>query len=52
MLNVHTADAMLRKMIILAGFASLTAGCSAISEDACTVGSWESFGYEDGRNAV
>ena len=41
---------MLRKMIVLAGFASLIAGCSTISEEACVAGSWESLGYEDGRN--
>jgi len=26
------------------------AGCSTISEEACVAGSWESLGYEDGRN--
>ena len=41
---------MLKKMIIMAGFASLALGCSTISEEACVAGSWESLGYEDGRN--
>lgn len=50
MLNVRLEDAMLRKIIILTGFVSLIAGCSTISEEACIAGSWESLGYEDGRN--
>lgn len=41
---------MLRKTIILVGFAVLSAGCSTISEESCIAGSWESLGYEDGRN--
>ncbi|MEP3653400.1 MAG: DUF2799 domain-containing protein [Litorimonas sp.] len=41
---------MLRKTIILAGFAVLAAGCSTISEESCIAGTWESLGYEDGRN--
>jgi len=41
---------MLRKTIILAAFAGLAAGCSTISKDSCIAGSWESLGYEDGRN--
>jgi len=40
---------MLRKTIILTGFAVLAAGCSTISKDSCIAGSWESLGYEDGR---
>ena len=41
---------MLRQTIILAGFAVMAAGCSTISKDSCIAGSWESLGYEDGRN--
>jgi len=41
---------MLRKTIFLAGFAFLSAGCATISEESCIAGSWESLGYEDGRN--
>lgn len=41
---------MLRKTLILAGFAMLAAGCATISEESCIAGSWESLGYEDGRN--
>lgn len=41
---------MLRKTIILAGFAVLAAGCSTISKESCIAGTWESLGYEDGRN--
>lgn len=41
---------MLRTSLILASFAVLSAGCATISEDSCIAGSWESLGYEDGRN--
>ena len=41
---------MLKQTILIAGFAALVAGCSTISEDSCIAGSWESLGYEDGRN--
>ena len=38
---------MLRKTIILTGFAVMAAGCATISEESCIAGSWESLGYED-----
>ena len=41
---------MIKQTMILAGFAALTAGCATISEESCIAGSWESLGYEDGRN--
>lgn len=41
---------MLRISLILASFAVLSTGCATISEDSCIAGSWESLGYEDGRN--
>lgn len=41
---------MLRKFLILTSFAALLAGCSTISEEGCIAGSWESLGYEDGRD--
>ena len=41
---------MIRNIIIIAGFAALSASCSTISKDSCIAGSWESLGYEDGRN--
>lgn len=41
---------MLKQSIILAGFAVLATGCSTISEESCIAGTWESLGYEDGRN--
>ncbi len=41
---------MLRKTILLIGTAALLAGCSTISKESCVAGSWESLGYEDGRN--
>lgn len=50
MLEDCMEDAMFRKAIILAGFAIVSAGCSTISEESCIAGSWESLGYEDGRN--
>lgn len=40
---------MFKKAIIFAGFAVSIAGCSTISEESCIAGSWESLGYEDGR---
>ena len=39
---------MMRNIILLISFASLSAGCSTISEKNCIEGSWESLGYEDG----
>ena len=41
---------MLRKSILLMGFAVMATGCSTISEESCIAGSWESLGYEDGHN--
>lgn len=41
---------MIRTTLILAGFVVIAAGCSTISEESCIAGSWESLGYEDGRN--
>ncbi len=41
---------MLRSSLIFTSFAILSAGCATISEDSCIAGSWESLGYEDGRN--
>ena len=41
---------MLRKSLIFVSFASLMAACSTISEESCIAGSWESLGYEDGRD--
>ncbi len=41
---------MIRTSLILTSFAVLSAGCATISEDSCIAGSWESLGYEDGRN--
>lgn len=41
---------MIRTTLILAAFAGLAAGCSTISKDNCIAGSWESLGYQDGRN--
>lgn len=40
---------MVRTTLLLAGLAVLSTGCASISEDSCIAGSWESLGYEDGR---
>jgi len=40
---------MLRKMILSTIFAGSLASCATISEESCIAGSWESLGYEDGR---
>lgn len=40
---------MLKRSIIIAGFALMAVGCSTISKDSCIAGSWESLGYQDGR---
>jgi len=39
----------MRKILLLTGIACLAVGCSSISEESCIAGSWESLGYEDGR---
>ena len=41
---------MRRKLFIYTGIALMTVGCASISEESCIAGSWESLGYEDGRN--
>jgi len=40
----------MRKILILVSFAGLIASCSTISEENCIEGSWESLGYEAGRD--
>lgn len=41
---------MRRKIFIYVGIVLTAVGCASISEDSCIAGSWESLGYQDGRN--
>ena len=40
---------MKKTLFIFGSIALMAGGCASISEESCIAGSWESLGYEDGR---